>query len=278
MSEPVVLAELDVQARWCDLDGATAAAGVIRGADAAAMLGVGRRVAIGPILPCGTCDVCRRGACAVCPHAVALAVPARGPASVPARWLVALDGDLDVPVDLGVRALGPGARAYAMYAEAGLSPREPAIIVGGDVTAAALAQILRAKSAAVVVVASAGSAAERAALAAGLVVVLADVDTAAADLPALAARVAAAAAGGDQGYRPVRLFETSTDPGWRRLALALAGPRTTLVMRTSRAEHELVVPAAALAAELRLVAVREAHPDLAHEVLALVARGELDLA
>ncbi|MCB9563315.1 MAG: alcohol dehydrogenase catalytic domain-containing protein [Kofleriaceae bacterium] len=111
----------------------------------------GRRVLVGTHHPCGECDVCRRGGAAVCPQRRALGVDQGGLAErvvVPARWLVALDGELAVPGAAAAVVLGhDAALAYALYARAGVGPREPTVVVGDDATARLLVDVLAAKSA-----------------------------------------------------------------------------------------------------------------------------------
>ncbi len=64
----------------------------------------GQRVLVGRFAPCGECDVCRRGGATVCPVGTTLGegvqgalVDPAGRLAAPARWLIPLEGPLDVP-------------------------------------------------------------------------------------------------------------------------------------------------------------------------------------
>ena len=105
---------------------------------------VDRRVLVGPIDPCGECDVCRRGGAAVCPLAkrrdeLGASVVAAG------RWLVPLDDGLPLPSPSAAAVAGDVALAYTLYARTGVGPREPVVVVGGSPIARFLIEILLAK-------------------------------------------------------------------------------------------------------------------------------------
>ena len=88
-----------------------------------------RRVLVGPIDPCGECDVCRRGGAAVCP--LARRRDALGATvAAAARWLVPLDDGLALPVPAAAAGAGDVALAYTLYARTGVGPRDPVIVVG----------------------------------------------------------------------------------------------------------------------------------------------------
>ena len=59
-------------------------------------------------------------------------------------------------------------------------------------------------------------------------------------------------------------------------ALALAGPRTTIIVRA--AAGSLALDPTLLAKEITIASVVGAHPDLLTEILALVVRGDVALA
>src|SRR6187455_2644646 len=74
-----------------------AAVGLVDDASEGAAVLLGKRVLVGPIDPCGQCDVCRRGGAAVCPFAKRReGVAAR--VRVASRWVVALADGLELPV------------------------------------------------------------------------------------------------------------------------------------------------------------------------------------
>src|SRR5215468_11408129 len=175
---------------------------------------LGRRVLVGPIDPCGECDVCRRGGAAVCPHARRR--DALGATVIAAaRWLVPLDDGLVLPVPAAAAVAGDVALAYTLYARTGVGPRDPVVVVGECSIGRFLIEILRAKGIAPAALAGAGPWADW---------------LRARRVPAAADRAALAAAFADQdhGGRPWRLL--CADPAAAATAAALAGPRATLTV------------------------------------------------
>lgn len=213
----------------------------------------GARVVVGACQPCGECDVCRRGGATVCPVGRTFGVDAPGTAQATivarARWVLPLGGALDVAGPAAALLGHEAALAYAMYARAGVGPREPTAIVGGGPIATLLAAVLAAKSAPALVTRGDGD---------------------------LAGELAAAAAERGHGARPWKLFATDADAA--RRALAVAGPRATITIAAPGGLPAPIDVAAALAREATLLGVRGAHPDLLPEVAALAVRGDLDLA
>jgi threonine dehydrogenase-like Zn-dependent dehydrogenase len=112
----------------------------------------GARVVVGPTQPCGDCDLCRRGAAPVCPAGRRLGVDAPGTLAervvARARWVLPLGGELDVPGPTAALIGGEAALAYALYARAGVGPRDPTVVLGDGPVAQLLVQVLRAKNAA----------------------------------------------------------------------------------------------------------------------------------
>jgi threonine dehydrogenase-like Zn-dependent dehydrogenase len=106
----------------------------------------GARVVAGPHQACGDCDVCRRAGATVCPAGQTLE-PVDGRVIARARWVLPLGGELDVPGPRAALIAGEAAIAYAMYARAGVGPREPTAIHGDGPVARLLAQVLAVKSA-----------------------------------------------------------------------------------------------------------------------------------
>ena len=240
------------------VSGAAGVGRVVRAGERAGGL-VDRRVLVGPIDPCGECDVCRRGGAAVCP--LARRRDALGATvTAAARWLVPLDDGLELPVPAAAAVAGDVALAYTLYARTGVGPREPVVVVGGSPIGRFLIEILIAKGIAPAAVAAGGAwddwlrdrrvpvAADRAAL-------------------------AEAFAGRDQGGRPWRVL--CADPAAAALAAALAGPRATLTLLA--AAPLAALPGDALAREVTIVGVAGPHPDLVVEAAAMCAKGEIDL-
>jgi len=230
----------------------------------------GRRVLVGPIDPCGECEVCRRGGATVCPFAkrrdpIGNRVIAAG------RWVVPLGDGLELPMPGAAAVAGDVAIAYTLYARTGLGPRDPVIIVGASSITRFLVEILVAKSITPTVVAEPSASAWCAwlvAKGASVACVTPDGD--------LRATVAAAIATPQRDAtalraKPWRVIATSPDAALQ--AARLAGPRATLT---------ILAPAPALPGELvdrevTVIGVAGAHPDLVVEVAAMCAKREIDL-
>ena len=247
---------------------------------------VDRRVVVGPLDPCGECDVCRRGGAAVCPTARRRSeLGARVIAA--ARWLVPLDDGLDLPVPAAAAIAGDVATAYTLYARTGAGPREPVVVVGAAPIGRFLIEILLAKGLAPAAAAPPGAWADWL-RSKGVPV--------AGDRPALVAAFA------EQGLdtRPWRVI--CADPAATATAAELAGPRATLTVLAGAPPPPVgeavswgVGPPTALPAgrgsspvgsiagdllarEVSIIAVAGPHPDLVVETAAMCAKGEIDLA
>ena len=218
-----------------------------------------RPVLVGPIDPCGECDVCRRGGAAVCPSAMrrdALAPRVE----VAARWVVPLDDGLELPSPWAAAVAGDVSLAYTLYARAGVAPREPVVVVGACPIGRFLVEILLAKG--IAPVALGGPDAWRAFLASRSVPVGSDTAALRAALDAL-----------DLGSRPWRVI--CADPAQTEAAIAIAGPRATLTALAGDAPAAL--SGSVLAREIAVTGVAGAHPDLMVEAAALCVRGDVDL-
>ncbi len=217
----------------------------------------GRRVLVGPIDPCGECEVCRSGGVAACPLARrrdALTATT----IVAGRWVVPLDDGLELASPAAAAVAGDVALAYTLYARAGVGPRDPVLVVGESPIARFLVEILIAKGIAPIVVAGAGAWASW--LTSKGVTVARD---RAAVIDAFAAQ--------SLGTRPWRVLCAQASA--TEAAAALAGPRAMLV---------LLAPAPAIsgdviARELTIIGVASAHPDLVVEAAAMCVTGEIDL-
>jgi 6-hydroxycyclohex-1-ene-1-carbonyl-CoA dehydrogenase len=244
-----------------------------------------RRVLVGPHLPCGECDVCRRGSAVVCPTGAILGASVPGAFAervvVAARWAVPLEGPLAITGPAAALLGGSAALGYAFYARAGVGPREPTVVLGDDAVARALVEVLVARGAPPVVLVASGD--DRGAWRAWL------------EAKGATPVVAPAGAGSDavrelargaldlrgQGVRPWFVFETGGRADAQSLALALAGPGATVVLAAPAATGAApgaVDVGAALDREVTVISVAGAHPDLLVDVAALAIRGELDLA
>jgi 6-hydroxycyclohex-1-ene-1-carbonyl-CoA dehydrogenase len=237
---------------------------VATGDTATSMMGL--RVLVGPIDPCGECEVCRRGGAAVCPLA-ARREPFQigGRQTVSARWVVALGNGLELPLELAAAAAGDLAIAYTLYARTGIGPKEPAIVVGGGPIARYLVQILIDKGIAPTVVADPADAAWCDWLLGKGVAIARVAPDASGD--AARATVAATLAAQDIAGRPWRIIAC----GDAALAAALAGPRATLTLLAPVA----AIAGDAIAREVTIIGVAGAHPDLVVEAAALCVRGEI---
>lgn len=242
-----------------------AAVGIVDDASEGAAVLLGKRVLVPALDPCGQCEVCRRGGAAVCPLAkrhTELAPRLR----VTSRWVVALGDGLDLPVPAAAAVAGDVATAYTLYARTGLSPRDPAVIVGTDPLARFLVEILRAKGITPTVVTAGDDAWRDWLLGKGAAVVRDD------DHARDAVTAAIAAQG--LGARPWRVIATSAPV--LAAAAALAGPRATLTAFAGAASPAL--PGDVLAREVTVVGVAGPHPDLIVEAAAMCVKGEIDLA
>jgi D-arabinose 1-dehydrogenase-like Zn-dependent alcohol dehydrogenase len=209
-----------------------------------------RRVLVGPIDPCGECDVCRRGGAAVCPSARRRdQLAAR--AVVAARWLVPLGDGLELASPAAAAVAGDVALAYTLYARTGVGPREPVVVVGASPITRFLVEILRAK-----------------AIVPALALPQSDVD-----LAATRDALAAAFAAQSLGTKPWRVL--CGDPAATTLAAQLAGPRATLTVLAGNGAAALT--ADVLAREVTIIGVAGAHPDLVVEAAAMCVKGDVDL-
>ncbi len=246
-----------------------AAVGRVDDASEGSAVLLGKRVLVGPLDPCGQCDVCRRGGAAVCPFANRReATGAR--LRVASRWVVALADGLELPVPHAAVA-GDVATAYTLYARTGLGPREPVVIVGDNAITRFLVEIVRAKGITPTVIVEAANDATNDAwrdwlLAKGAAVVRgSDAD--------LTASVTAAVAAQGLGSRPWRVIATAASALVR--AAALAGPRATLTAYVDASAPAL--PGDVLAREVTVIGVAGPHPDLIVEAAAMCVKGEIDL-
>jgi 6-hydroxycyclohex-1-ene-1-carbonyl-CoA dehydrogenase len=224
------------------------------------------RVLVPALAPCGECDRCRRGGAALCPDRAVHGVDGPGALAsrlgAAARWLVRLEGPLALPGPAAAALGGELALAYALYARAGVGPREPTVVWGRGAVARAAAAILAAKGA------PAHVATDDVATAAAL---------GAAAGPASAEAVTAALAEHDV-RRPRRVLVTA--PEMLGAALAAAGPRATVVVLTAPGVSGVASPVdltAVLADEVVVTGVAGCHPDLVPELVALAVRGEVEL-
>jgi len=250
-----VLVELDaVQA------GIAAGVGRVASAGERAQGLADRRVLVGPIDPCGECDVCRRGGAAVCPLArrrgeLGTSVVCAG------RWVVPLDDGLELPVPAAAAVAGDVVLAYTLYARTGLGPREPVVVVGGSPISRFLIEILLAKGITPTAVAAPGPWADW--LVGKHVVVAQD-----------RATLSAALTAQSLGTKPWRVI--CGTPAALPEAVELAGPRSTLTLLASTAPQP--ISGEVIAREVTIIGVAGAHPDLAVEAAAMCVKGEIDLA
>jgi len=242
-----------------------AAVGRVEDAGAAAAHRVGERVLVGPSRPCFECDVCRRGHPSVCPARLRLGLDVDGALAshvvARARATTGLTGPLDgaLPGPQAALVAREAALAYDMAVRAGIAPGDVAIWIGSGPIARLGAAVTRALGAATFAPIAEELALPPAELA-----------------QAVGERLRAAGA-----TLPPRIFEATARAVGRERAAALAGPGSTLVLLAASAAGSVEAPAlpgVLLDADVTIVGVAGAHPDLVPELAALVARGELDLA
>jgi threonine dehydrogenase-like Zn-dependent dehydrogenase len=234
------------------------AAGIARVVEGPPQL-LDRRVLVGPIDPCGQCEICRRGGAAVCPHVVRRET-LEDRARVASRWLVTIGGDFDLPIPQGAAVPGEVALAYTLYARTGLAPREPVVIAGASPVSRFLVEILLAKAITPVVVVEPGAHAWRGWLERRGVATASD-----------AAGVTAAIAAQGTGARPWRVIATT--PEAAPLAAELAGARSTLTVLAPVP----ALPGRLASLEVTIITVAGAHPDLVVEAAAMCVKREVDL-
>lgn len=224
---------------------------------------IGKRVLVGTQDACGECEVCRRGGATVCPLAKPRAVSDRTVAH--SRWVVPLGDGLELPLPAAAAVAGDVTLAYTVYARSNLATHDAVVVVGASPITRFLVEILRAKGIAPAVVADPTDAVWTEWLVAkAAAVVRATDDVRAAVTTAIAAQGAST--------RPWRVIATHRDA--LPLAVALAGPRTTL---TVVGDVDRIDPRI-LTNEVSLVPVAREHPDLIVEVAAMCGKGEIDLA
>lgn len=257
MTTPI--AEDDVAVEVQAVQGTAAIGRVIEAGQRAGSL-LGRTVLVGPIDPCGECDVCRRGGGAVCPLA-RRRTEIRSPLIARGRWVVALGDGLELPVPAGAAVAGDVALAYTLYARTGAAPREPLVIVGATPVTRFLVEIAIAKGLAPVIVVEAAPRAWRDWLSSKGVAQATTADD-----------VKAAFVTQGLGGKPWRVIATSASSV--ELAASLAGPRATLTVLAPIA----ALPGDLASREVLVICVAGAHPDLVVEVAAMCVKGEIDLA
>ena len=244
-----------------------AAVGIVDDATEGSAILLGKRVLVGPTDPCGQCEVCRRGGAAVCPFA-----KHRDPSAtrirVASRWVVALEGGLELPVPAAAAVAGDVTTAYTLYARTGLGPREPVVVVGTSAVSRFLVEILRGKGITPAVVIS------RDAPASWRDWLLRKGAAAVDDSTDLHTAVTTAIAAQGTGNRPWRVI--ATDPSSVAVAASLAGARATLTVLAQGSMPAL--PGDLLAREVTVIGVAGPHPDLVVAAAALCVKGEIDLA
>jgi D-arabinose 1-dehydrogenase-like Zn-dependent alcohol dehydrogenase len=259
------LAEDDVAIELEATSEPAAGVGMVVAAGERAQVLMGKRVLVGPIDPCGECEVCRRGGGAVCPLARRRTSSTEKRIVAAGRWVVALDNGLALSA-IGAAVPGAVALAYTLYARTGVAPREPVVVVGASPVTRFLVEILLAKGLSPAVVANpAHDAWIDWLLGKGVTVA----KTSAVD-DARATCIAAFAADG-LGGRPWRVIATTGEAV--ALAASLAGPRATLTVLAPITS----LPGDLATREVTVIAVAGAHPDLVVEVAAMCVKGDIDL-
>lgn len=220
----------------------------------------GKRVLVGPIDPCGECEVCRRGGAAVCPTARRRDAWSDARVIAAARWVIALEDGLDASTPAGAAIAGDVARAYTLYARTGAGPRDPVVVLGAAPVTRFLVEILAAKGMTFAVVSDNGTAWTAWLRGKGVTVA------------AGAAELEATFAAAGLARRPWRVIATTAE--CVLVAAALAGPRATLTVLAPVG----ALPGELAAREVTVIAVAAAHPDLVVEAAAMCMKGEIDLA
>ncbi|CAN5760823.1 hypothetical protein BH11MYX3_BH11MYX3_48370 [soil metagenome] len=230
---------------------------------------LGKRVLVGPVDPCGECEVCRRGGGAVCPLARRRPVITAEPTIVAsARWVGTLGDGLELPIPAGAAVPGAVAIAYTLYARTGIGPREPVVVIGATPIARFLVEILLAKGISPAVVADPAHGAWIDWLL-GKGVTVARTGS---DVHELRATCQATFTEQGLGARPWRVIVTRGEEA--ATGAALAGPRATLTVLAPSGS----LPGELAAREVTVIGVAGVHPDLVVEVAAMCVKGDIDLA
>lgn len=257
------------------------------------------------LLPCGECDLCRRGLVGSCPALVERPTAPVAEEELPARFLLPLEPPFigeAVPVDELFRhaALADALLApYAGLVRAGTSPGTLAVVIGGGPRAAAAMVVARALGCAVIVVTRGDSERERAGFLAPPFQALAVLDGMTLDPAAAAAEVAAIAKAAAVPAHGACILETTGSDAGRLRALGMLLPGSSAVLfGRARGLHQTAEATPSLAAEpgagpglagpgvLEQLCRQQAtvygaatpHPDLLPELLALLERARVDLA
>lgn len=228
---------------------------------------LGKRVLVGPLDPCGECEVCRRGGAPVCPLAHRRSTTDAATIVAAARWVVTLGDGLELPAPAGAAVPGAVALAYTLYARTGVGPREPVVVLGATPVTRFLIEILLAKGISPAIVADPGQTL-------WIDWLLGKGVTVASTVPIDEARATCVAAFAAQGLgaRPWRVIVT--DGAKVGSGAALAGPRATLTVLGPSQD----VSGDLVAREVTMIGVAAAHPDLVVEVAAMCVKGDIDLA
>jgi threonine dehydrogenase-like Zn-dependent dehydrogenase len=211
-------------------------------------------------LPCGECQLCRRGLVGACPAATRplAETPAHASLTVADRFVAPVDEPADAaPLSDEIAALA-GLTAFALHAQAAasLAPGDFAIWIGQSPVAAAGASISESRGASAFHLRDLTSASA----------------TAEAELADRLAALAAAPATA-HGARKRALFLTAASPAAWQTAARLADPGAIFV---ALGTNTLTVPALTLPAESRVVMVGKYHPDFLAEALASLRRKEVE--
>lgn len=258
--------ELRALDRGGDVVPGGAAVGRVVQTGPAATDALGKRVLVGPIEACGECAACRLSRVGACPSRVRRGLDVDGTLAshvvARRRWVCTLDGPLFGMADGAWAAALPreAALAYTLVARAGVAPGDATVWLGDDTVAQLGVQVARAKGAQ-------GLSPRREELE------LCDADLHAALASRLESEISSAT---------WRIFETRGHDVTRRRAcqLAASGASLTLVAGDAAgSDHDAALPLCpSLNRDVELRGVAAPHPDLVPEIVAMVGRGDLDVA
>jgi hypothetical protein len=232
-------------------------AGEVIAAGEAAREWLGRLVVVPRLLPCGDCELCRRGRAASCPRRVARDGLATHEV-VPARYLTHLDERL-WPADRSSEGLwrlaalaDACAGPHAALVRAGCEPNQLVVVVGDGALARLAADVAAALGAHGVLVSPAA--------------------------PADRAGLAAEARAHGASEEPWRVLVTDGHAASLALGAALCPDGGVVAWLRAEAAPTPALPLSGFTArEPALLITDGAHPDLLPELCALYVRGELPL-
>lgn len=210
-------------------------------------------------LPCGECQLCRRGLVGACPTAARplAGTPGNAPFTVADRFVAPVDEPPEAEPLSEENAALAGLTAFALHAQAAasLAPGDFAIWIGHGPVAAAGASISESRGASAFMLRD----------------LTPESATAEAALSTRLAELAAAPATAHGARKRALFLTTATAAAWQTAARIADAGAIFVALGTP----DLVLPALTLPAECRVVGIGNYHPDFLPEAFAALRRQEV---